>query len=167
MKTAFFAILVVFLTVSGCVTQSGGRNPSGHQVQVSEGVLTPDERSRFLQLVNAARSREGVSPVRYDPNLNRAARGHSIDMEKRDYFSHRAPRPAPSGVTIADRVTDAGYQWKAVGENIAMGPGSVDEAFRMWMDSPGHRANILKISFAEMGLGRSGAYWTQIFGTKR
>ncbi|VXB58459.1 conserved exported hypothetical protein [Massilia sp. 9I] len=110
-------------------------------------------------------------PVSWNPRLGEAALGHSRDMAARRYFSHRAK----DGSQPADRAARAGYAWQRVGENIAFGQSTPDEAVAGWLDSPGHCANIMNPSFTEMGAAygivaekRSGlVYWTQVFGRPR
>lgn len=110
-------------------------------------------------------------PVSWNPQLGEAALAHSRDMATRRYFSHRAK----DGSQPADRAARAGYAWQRVGENIAFGQSSPEEAVAGWLDSPGHCANIMNPSFTEMGAAygivaekRSGlVYWTQVFGRPR
>lgn len=110
-------------------------------------------------------------PVSWNPRLGEAALAHSRDMAARRYFSHKAK----DGSQPADRAARAGYAWLRVGENIAFGQSSPDEAVAGWLDSPGHCANIMNPGFTEMGAAygvaaekRSGiVYWTQVFGRPR
>lgn len=110
-------------------------------------------------------------PVSWNPQLGQAALAHSRDMAARRYFSHRAK----DGSQPADRAARAGYAWRQVGENIAFGQNTPDEAVAGWLDSPGHCANIMNPGFTEMGAAygvaaekRSGiVYWTQVFGRPR
>ena len=92
-------------------------------------------------------------------------------MLARAYFAHESPE----GKTVRERSRDAGYDWRAIGENIAEGQLSVAEVMDTWMHSPGHRRNILDRDFRELGvglaLGRSGdgwqVEWVQTFGAKQ
>ncbi|WP_379680762.1 CAP domain-containing protein [Massilia consociata] len=110
-------------------------------------------------------------PVSWNPQLGQAALAHSRDMAARRYFSHRGK----DGSMAADRAGRAGYQWQRVGENIAFGQSSPEEAVAGWLDSPGHCANIMNPGFTEMGAAygvaaerRAGiVYWTQVFGRPR
>nr|WP_216217749.1 CAP domain-containing protein [Amycolatopsis aidingensis] len=116
---------------------------------------------QVVTLVNEARARAGCEPVRTDDRLAAAAQAHSEDMAARGYFSHTTPE----GVTFDQRIRRAGYP-KPGAENIAMGARSADKVMSMWMNSPGHRKNILNCSLDTIGVGleRSGWYWTQNFG---
>jgi uncharacterized protein YkwD len=125
-----------------------------------------------LDLTNAERAKEGLSALQLNPNLNLAAQNHSEDMALRDYFSHTGVNGSSSG----DRATTAGYQFSSLGENIAAGYITPQEVVLGWMNSPGHRANIMNGNYREMGLGyyylgndtgnvNYNYYWTQEFGT--
>ncbi|WP_329162913.1 sigma-70 family RNA polymerase sigma factor [Streptomyces anulatus] len=121
---------------------------------------------QVTELVNTERAKEGCGPVTVNDQLNTAAQRHSADMEAKDYFSHTSQ----DGRDPGDRITAAGYQWSTYGENIAKGQRTPADVMRSWMDSPGHRANILNCSFKEIGVGKqdsgSGPVWTQVFGAR-
>ncbi|MDQ0988630.1 sigma-70 family RNA polymerase sigma factor [Streptomyces sp. V2I9] len=121
---------------------------------------------QVTQLVNAERSKEGCGPVSVNGLLNSAAQRHSADMAARDYFSHTSQ----DGREPGDRITAAGYRWSTYGENIAKGQRTPADVMRAWIDSPGHRANILNCSFEEIGVGKQesggGPVWTQVFGAR-
>ena len=114
-------------------------------------------------MVNEERRRNGRPPLRIDERLRMAARSHSADMKARSYFSHHTP----DGRAPADRIRAAGYPSPAA-ENIAQGQEKPRAAMRAWMNSPGHRANILDVGVRAIGvgveLGKGGPWWTQNFG---
>lgn len=116
---------------------------------------------QVVALVNEARDLAGCKPVTVDDRVVKAAQGHSADMAERDYFSHTTPE----GVGFAARMRAAGYPSPG-GENIAMGQRSADQVMRAWMNSDGHRRNILNCGFTTIGMGLDtrGWYWTQNFG---
>lgn len=118
-------------------------------------------RTLLLALVNEAREEVGCEPVTLDTRLSRAAASHSEDMADRDYFSHLSP----DGTSFVERVLKSGYPAPAA-ENIAMGQRSAERVMRGWMESEGHRENILNCSLTTMGIGVhvDGWYWTQVFG---
>ncbi|GHG53888.1 CAP domain-containing protein [Streptomyces griseocarneus] len=118
-----------------------------------------------LALTNAERAAAGLPPLAADPRLAVAARDHSTDMARRDFYSHTTPE----GREPWDRARAAGAAHRAIGENIACGQRTPAEVVRGWMNSPGHRANILTPGFTHLGVGyapggRAGTYWTQLFG---
>ena len=124
--------------------------------------------SRMLTRVNAERSATGLAPLTWCPSLARSAYNHSRDMAERQYFEH----DSPEGDEVSDRAQAEGYDYSFVGENIAVGQESVVEVMDDWMNSPGHRANLLMSSYEHFGLGvfrgpyerQSAIYWTQNFG---
>ncbi|HEX9942839.1 MAG TPA: CAP domain-containing protein [Thermoanaerobaculia bacterium] len=128
-------------------------------------------RAEMLARVNEARKKAGVPPLRSNARLDQAAQRHAEDMLARNYFAHRSPE----GKSVRERARAAGYDWRAIGENVAEGQFSVDEVMDTWLHSPGHRRNLLDPDFKELGvglaLGRSGrtyrAVWAQAFGARR
>ncbi len=123
----------------------------------------------MLAFTNQARADNGCPALSLNDKLNVAADRHSEDMAVRGYFDHTSPEGEGPGV----RVADAGYSGRGWGENIAQGYGSAAAVIEGWMNSPGHRANILNCEFSELGVGYGegatrgnvpGIYWTQMFG---
>jgi uncharacterized protein YkwD len=132
-----------------------------------------------LCTLNAERDRYGLRPLKLNKRLSSAARRHARDMVRRDYFAH----DSLGGGTFVDRIRRTGYlrgarSW-ALGENLAWGthrrsaPRAITE---MWMNSAGHRANILSASFREVGIGLAigapgaagpAATYATDFGSKR
>ncbi|WP_425583825.1 CAP domain-containing protein [Streptomyces rectiviolaceus] len=121
--------------------------------------------SAVLRLTNAERTAAGLRALSPDPLLTVAAQGHSADMIARAFYSHTSP----DGGEPWHRASAAGSTHRAIGENIACGQRTPAEVVDGWMNSPGHRANILKPSFTHLGVGfagggSAGTYWTQLFG---
>ncbi|WP_326812829.1 CAP domain-containing protein [Streptomyces scopuliridis] len=121
--------------------------------------------AEVLSLTNAERTRAGLRPLADDRQLAKAAQGYSADMAARAFYSHTSPE----GLAPWDRAAAAGAGHRGIGENIACGQRDPREVVRGWMDSPGHRANILKPDFTHLGVGfagggPAGTYWTQLFG---
>jgi uncharacterized protein YkwD len=117
-----------------------------------------------VDIVNEERARAGCPSVRGEAGLHDLARRHSADMAARGYFDHTDP----DGRTPWDRAEAAGISGVG-GENIAMGAPDARSVMEMWMDSPGHRANILNCDFTRIGVGMhagsgGGPWWTQVFG---
>ncbi|ANB04755.1 stress protein [Streptomyces ambofaciens] len=131
--------------------------------------FTPDGLARttaeVVALTNRERTAAGLPVLAADPRLTTAAQAHSADMVARDFYSHTDP----DGGKPWDRAAAAGAARRTVGENIACGQRSPADVVEGWMNSPGHRANILKADFTHIGIGlagggRAGTYWTQLFG---
>ena len=129
--------------------------------------LTDDEKT-ILNLTNAARKEHKLPPLTANPTLTKCARLHSLNMATQKTMSHKL-----DGKTPFDRVADIGYKSTAAGENVAYGEGpiSIQEIFQGWMDSPGHRKNILSRNYTEIGLGVGVngdlKYYTQVFAKPR
>lgn len=112
--------------------------------------------AEVFSLINQERAKAGLAALKTDTKLASVARAHSADMAKNNYFSHTNQQ----GCSSSCRVTNAGYAWRAVGENIYMMKGytlnAKDTAAMMvkgWMNSSGHRANILNKTYTHHGVG--------------
>lgn len=149
--------------------------PRVHQLAGSH-----DAGRTILDAVNSARARGWRCGDRYyrpahalawNRALGDTALGHSADMARQRYFSHRGK----DGREVGARAEQAGYRWRRVGENIAAGQETPEQVVQGWLDSPGHCANIMSPDFTEMGAGyavgaardTARAYWTQVFATPR
>lgn len=130
-------------------------------------------RGELLARINAERRRARRQPLSLNAALDQAAQRHAEDMLARSYFAHRSP----DGKTVRERARLAGYEWSAIGENLAEGQQSVDEVVEAWMRSHGHRENILDRRYTETGFGlalghdlKKGEYrilWVETFGLPR
>ncbi|MFC9913485.1 CAP domain-containing protein [Streptomyces sp. NPDC059862] len=154
---------------TGLAYVGGGRSGDTYWTALWARPLTPADLTRtaaeVVELTNRERTRAGLPPLTVDPVLTTAAQAHSADMVTRDFYSHTAP----DGSQPWDRAAAAGSTRRSIGENIACGQRSPAEVVTGWMNSPGHRANILKPGFTHIGIGfagggRAGTYWTQLFG---
>ncbi|MEU5049999.1 sigma-70 family RNA polymerase sigma factor [Streptomyces sp. NPDC021096] len=121
---------------------------------------------QVVALVNSERAKVGCSALTSNSLLDAAAQGHSDDMAARSFFDHTNP----DGKGPGERVTAAGYKWSTYGENIAYGQQTAAAVMDSWMNSEGHRKNILNCSFKEIGIGINkapgGPRWTQVFGAR-
>ena len=141
---------------------------------------TPDysdvefDQEEMLQLVNEARmtkrrcggkKHDAVAPLQWSEKLAEAAQKHADDMADNDFFDHTGSDES----TVVVRVEREDYLWRAVGENVAMGPRSVAQAVEGWLDSPGHCSNIMNGDFTEIGaaLSHNGQYWVQVLAAPR
>ncbi|WP_432355698.1 CAP domain-containing protein [Sporosarcina sp. A2] len=120
--------------------------------QIEQAVLT---------LTNAERQKAGLNPLQMDEKLMNTARAKSADMASKNYFSHTSPTYG----SPFDQMKANGITYRAAAENIAMGQRSAEEVVKGWMESPGHRQNILTPGFTHIGIGYDarGNYWTQQF----
>ncbi len=120
--------------------------------------------NEVIRLVNVERSKKGLQPLVQNWQLSRVARYKSQDMINKNYFSHTSPTYG-SPFTM---MQNFGVKFSAAGENIAMGQTSPSAVMVSWMNSPGHRSNILSPTYNQIGVGlaidKSGKkYWTQQF----
>jgi len=135
--------------------------------QILDGV----NRARTQPRTCGTQSFPPAPPVVWNGRLGLAALAHSSNMAEGHYFSHKEK----DGSGVAERATRAGYTWRAVGENIASGNRTPQEAVAAWLDSPGHCANIMNPVFTEMGAAYAinpdndnrTPYWTQVFAKPR
>ncbi|WP_405166288.1 CAP domain-containing protein [Nocardia sp. NBC_01499] len=127
-----------------------------------QSTSTADE---VVSLTNNERAKAGCSPLKAESHLTQAAQGHSEDMAAGGFMDHNSSKGDPG-----DRISAAGYHAQTWAENIAAGQRSASEVVSSWMNSAGHRANILNCGLKDIGVGyaKAGngtAYWTQDFGT--
>ncbi len=117
------------------------------------------DRSNVCKITNQRRSQYRRENLILDANLSRVAQRFAEDMDRRGYFSHVSPEGQTLGMRLRAGSADFGY----AGENIARGQQSSMDVMNSWMNSPGHRANILKSQFRRIGIGHSGKVWVQVF----
>ena len=114
---------------------------------------------QVADLVNRERRRYGLKKLVGDVQLSQVASGHARDMYKQNYFSHQSL----DGRTMSDRLHEGNVNYRAAGENIARGQQTAERVMKAWMNSPGHRRNILSPKFGKIGIARAGNVWVQDF----
>ena len=135
--------------------------PDGEEVPpAGEDALSRYE-SEVVRLVNQARRENGLQPLTASGELSHVARVKSQDMADNRYFFHTSPTYG----TPFQMLTTFGVSYRTAGENIAYGQRTPQEVFHGWMNSSGHRANILNAAYTQIGVGyvADGNYWTQLF----
>ena len=172
----WFAGIVIALTLSACDSLSQflphleqfNRRPSQQQNSraIAQSPATAQMEAQVQQRVNQICLSHGLSQLRNNENLASVARNYSQKMAQQNFFGHTSP----AGNTMVQRVQGAGIFYLVVGENLFMCtnvPQPVPAAVQGWMDSPGHRENILRPEYRETGIGvwRKGNtyYFTQLF----
>jgi uncharacterized protein YkwD len=122
--------------------------------------------AQVLSLANTERAKAGCGPLKLNSKLNSAAQAHSTDMATHNYFSH----DSRDGSSPFDRIKAAGYSFTAAAENIAAGSTTAAGVMDQWMNSAGHKANILNCTYVDLGVGFANGvnadyptYWTQDF----
>ncbi|GGX05783.1 CAP domain-containing protein [Streptomyces chartreusis] len=158
--------LATVLTVTAATTTLSATSAASASAAPSAGSL----RAGVFKLTNAERVKAGCPKLKYNSALAKAAQRHSADMARHNFVDH----VGSDGSTMVTRARAAGYTgFSALAENVAAGERSAAAVVRGWMNSPGHRANILDCSLKHLGVGyvkkagtAHGTYWTQDFGAK-
>jgi uncharacterized protein YkwD len=183
LRTALITLLTALLLVPATGVAEAKKARAAQECANADLEATKDNlrevRVAILCLHNKVRAENGLSSLRENKRLRKAAVAHSKDMVRDGFFEHTTPE----GVTMVDRILRAKYvredQGWALGENLAWGTGSLGTprgAIESWMNSPGHRANLLKRSFRDVGIGivlgvpvsdAAGATYTIDFGVRR
>nr|WGD90283.1 CAP domain-containing protein [Bacillus subtilis] len=116
---------------------------------------------KVVELTNAERQKQGLKPLQIDETLSKSARAKSQDMKDKNYFDHQSPTYG----SPFDMMKSFGISYKTAGENIAKYQKTPEEVVKAWMNSEGHRKNILNPNFTHIGVGyvESGSIWTQQF----
>ena len=147
--------LVLAWTVAGDRIQAAltpDRHGCAHSADLPRPGNREEARAAVLCLVNHERAKRDLPPLADDRRLQRAAQAHARAMGERDFYAHRDP----DGREPDERIRAAGYDGSTTGENLLWGTGgdaTPAEAVEGWMESPGHRANILRREFTRVGTG--------------
>ena len=144
------------------------KNPSliyiGQKIYIPEASPLKTLETQVIELVNKERVARGLAPLKQKWELSRVARYKSQDMINKGYFGHTSPTYG----TPFHMMESFGLRFSAAGENIAYGQRTPQEVMNAWMNSPGHRANILSGVYTQIGVGAAKKadgtlYWTQMF----
>ncbi|MEU3455037.1 CAP domain-containing protein [Micromonospora sp. NPDC006766] len=139
---------------------------SSKNTQVTSATGLSAELQQVVDLVNQERAKAGCQALTVSDKLTLAAQRHSQDQADHKNMTH----DGSDGSDVGERLDRVGYAWRAYGENVAWNQQSPAAVMAAWMNSSGHRANILNCSFTQIGVGvarSNGPYWTQDFGTPR
>ncbi len=125
-------------------------------------------RQQVLEMINAVRAESNLPHLLVDTRLVASATRHALDMATKDFMDHEGS----DGSRVIDRIDDAGYRWRSVSENVAVGQATAQAVFDAWVNSPTHRANILSPTAQHIGIAHAFRddseyrhYWTTNFGT--
>lgn len=155
-------ILLVFVLFSLQCSQSEENSNAADKIQ----------EQQILSLVNAYRAKAclcgsnsfaAAPPVKLNAKLMAAAKAHSDDMQRRNQMTHYGK----NGESPTQRLAKVGYQWRIWAENVAMGQPNEESVVKAWMESPGHCANIMNPQATEIGVARTGQYWTILLAAPR
>ncbi|WP_304980449.1 SafA/ExsA family spore coat assembly protein [Alkalihalobacillus sp. AL-G] len=136
----------------------------GQRLNIPELNGVKSIEAQVVELVNQERAKYGLQPLQENWELSRVARFKSKDMIQQNYFSHTSPTYG----SPFKMMSDFGISYRAAGENIAAGQRTPEQVVNTWMNSEGHRRNILSSRYTEIGVGYAeggsyGHYWTQMF----
>jgi uncharacterized protein YkwD len=165
-------LLVAPLLLAGAATHALAAGPElatcGLRVSAPE-ILQRINQARAAGRRCGGRTMAAVPPLKWHSSLYAAAAGHSLDMARRNYFEHQSPE----GRAVSDRAAAQRYPWKFVGENIAAGTRTLDDAMQGWLESPDHCRNIMDPGFEEVAVAcvqqpgsHWGTYWTMVLARK-
>ncbi|WP_289138382.1 CAP domain-containing protein [uncultured Brevibacillus sp.] len=136
--------------------------PANQQQPVKQAKQQVDASTvgkQVTDLVNQERAKAGLKPVELDASLNKVAQAKAADMSSNNYFDHTSPTYG----SPFDMMKQFGVSYMTTGENIAMGQRTAREVMNQWMNSEGHRQNIMNPSFTKIGVGFVNGYWVQEF----
>ncbi|WP_276134025.1 CAP domain-containing protein [Polluticoccus soli] len=171
LHSIYVVIVFTFISLASCTKDDDNLNPVPTTPGGTNTTPTASEQ-KLLELVNSTRAKgcncgntfyPAVAPVTWNDKLEAAAVSHSNWMNQNNTLSHTGANGSDPG----QRITAAGYNWQAYGENVAVGYASEEDVIQAWLNSEGHCKNIMNGTFTEMGVGVSGVYWTQEFATGR
>lgn len=140
------------------------QTPSSNSNQNKAGYTLSQFEQKVVDLTNQERAKQGLAPLKIDTTLSKMARDKAQDMRDKNYFSHQSPTYG----SPFDMMKKYGITYRAAGENIAAGQKTPEEVVNAWMNSEGHRANILNPNYTAIGVGyvqggSYGSYWVQEF----
>ena len=148
-------LFLLGLLVSGC----GSRISVLAADSAEKSALSTDE-NQFLNLLNALRKEQGLTPLAVDSTLQASAAHHSSYMASKKILTHAEPSP---NVSSSDRISNLGGSYSYSGENVAFGSTDAASLFDQWYGSSAHRANMLSSHFQFIGIGGNKGYWTADF----
>jgi uncharacterized YkwD family protein len=142
--------------------------PQAQEQQQEKPAAETGELSQYeqkvVELTNQERAKQGLPALKVDVELSKVAKEKSRDMQANNYFSHDSPTYG----SPFDMMKQFGIEYSSAGENIAMGQPTPEEVVQAWMNSEGHRKNIMNSTYTHIGVGyvEDGHYWTQQFIAK-
>jgi uncharacterized protein YkwD len=156
------------LLVASCTIPVSAAAPSATSTDASSRPASASAaESRIFDLINAQRRHQGLRPLVYNPQLDRMAKIQAQNMARFQKMAHVIPEA--SLPTLGDRAKYVGYMYGRIAENVALGYPNAETVVEGWMNSSGHRRNILDRDVVETGIGiarsaSGGIYYCQVFG---
>ncbi len=162
-RNLFSLIAVCGLLVTGCTTTGASEEAAKNYCEVPSNQFRLSDE--LVDLVNDARIGEGMMPLDVDEALTEVAGDYACEMIESEFFAHHSPK---TDLDPGERLTQAGYIYFTMGENLAVGQDTAQDVFDDWMTSPEHRGNILSPHWREIGIAVRSTpdgefYWVQEF----
>lgn len=154
-KWLFVSLMTMMSSIACAKTQGSSSSPANPSTAERPPQATLTENLKLTALTNRYREEENLGAVRLDPQLSQIALLFARDMMNRNYFDH----VTPDGVTMSERLQNGHILFRAAGENIAKGQRDEDAVMIAWMNSPGHRRNIMNGRYGKIGFAHMGPYW--------
>ena len=168
-RSKFLLTAAGVLLVADCTIPMAGAATSSSAAPHNSGAYIASE-SRIFDLINAQRQHQGLRPLVYNAQLDRMAKIQADNMARFQRMAHTLPDA--NLPTLGDRARYVGYAYGRIAENVALGYPSAETVVEGWMNSSGHRHNILDHDVVETGIGiarssAGGIYYCQVFGRQR
>lgn len=165
----YFAASAVALLVAGCAIAVGAPAPSPSSPLGASTSKYGGTEARIFDLINAERRHQGLPALVYNAQLDRMAKIQAENMARFQKMAHTIPESQLP--TLGDRARHVGYPFGRLAENVALGYPDAETAVQGWMNSSGHRRNILDGGVEETGIGiarssAGGLYYCQVFGRR-
>lgn len=172
MRNPFYLLLVLCIPINACTAQQyfvTKKAPSSvdSTTAPNSNVFAKEVLSEVNQLRNSGckcggKQMPATHPLSWNDQLTNAAQRHALDIAARQQLDHTGQ----DGSSVSSRVTDTGYSWGAVAENIAVGYWDIKGVIRGWVESPGHCRNMMNPDYKEVSVYRKDSYWVMVLATK-
>jgi uncharacterized protein YkwD len=168
MRFSAVLLAVSICLTAACASNANSRSPFGRKGYSPIGAFARTE-GQIFDLINAERRHHGLAPLAYDPQLDRMAKIQAEQMATFQKMAHVLP--GAELPTLVDRARRVGYAYGRIAENVALGYPTAAAVVEGWMESKGHRENILERDVVETGIGvvrssAGGLYFCQVFGRR-
>lgn len=170
MKKRYLIIVLVSILLTACESPKLSSNEKS--IEENNALASSQFQQKFLLAVNKARSRARICgekkypaapALEFNNELYKAAYMHSLDMSKHQFLEHISS----NGDTLVERMQDANYMWRAVGENIAHNQKNIGQVIQDWLSSPGHCSNIMSADYTQTAAANVNRYWTQVYAAPK
>ncbi|WP_417741761.1 CAP domain-containing protein [Salipiger sp.] len=151
------------LLAAGCTVQSPNVASRSTPSEPAASASASVEAAAAAPSLNAFRSSRGLRPLSRSAKLDAVAQAHARDMQSMNRMTHTGS----NGSQMTDRLQSGGYRYRTAAENVAQTGQGMDRVMELWINSPGHRSNMLKTNVTEYGVGRAGDFYTMVLAAPR